>query len=77
MTRDNVGTDPGKPIAAVIIDAIRSGRDLYVYDVYIVGPHALERARAVLLEKLSACSDPEQAASLTGIIRELEEAALP
>jgi hypothetical protein len=59
--------------AAEILDAIRSGRDVYVFDQYIGGPDSLERARKVLIEKRDACSDPDTAAFLTSIIRGLEK----
>jgi hypothetical protein len=60
-------------VAAEILDAIRSGRDIWVFDQYIVGPDSLERARTLLIEKRDACSDPDRAAFLTGIIGGLEK----
>jgi hypothetical protein len=60
-------------LAARILDAIRSGGDLYVLDQVIEGPDRLERARKVLIEKRDACSDPDEAAFLTSIIRALEK----
>ena len=71
-TDDNVGMDAGEQLAAEILDAIRSNRDLYVFDQLIEGPDSLERARKVLIEKRDACSDPDEAAFLTSVIRELE-----
>jgi hypothetical protein len=59
--------------AAGILDAIRSGRDIWVFDQYIGGPDNLERARKVLIEKCEACSDLYSAAFLTSIIRGLEK----
>jgi len=65
--------DAGEQLAAEILDAISSGRDLYVLDQYIVGPDSLERARKVLIEKRDTCSDPDEAAFLTSIIGGLEK----
>ena len=59
--------------AAEILDAIRSGRDIWVFDQYIGGPDNLERARKVLIEKRDACSGADEAAFLTSIIRGLEK----
>jgi len=58
--------------AGTILEAISSGRDLYLYDHYIVGPNRLECARKVLTEQRNACSDPAEAAFLTSVIRCLE-----
>jgi hypothetical protein len=55
--------DPGEQLAAEIIDAISSGRDLYVFDQFIAGPNRLEGSLKVLIEKRDACSDPDEAAS--------------
>jgi hypothetical protein len=60
-------------LAARVLDAIRSGGDLYVLDQVIEGPDRLERARKVMIEKRDACSDPDEAAFLTSIIRTLEK----
>jgi hypothetical protein len=60
-------------LIAAILDATTSGRDLYLYDHYIIGPDSRQRAREVLIEKRDACSDPEEAALLTTVIRGLEE----
>jgi hypothetical protein len=65
--------DAGEQLAAEILDAIRSGRDLWVYDQVIEGPDRRQRAREVLIEKRDACSDPDKVAFLTSIIRGLEE----
>ena len=64
--------DVGEQLAAEILDAIRSGRDLWVFDQFIEGPDRLERARQVLIEKRDAESDPHEAAFLASIIRGLE-----
>jgi hypothetical protein len=64
--------DVGEQLAAEILDAIRSGRDLWVFDQFIEGPDRLERARQVLIEKRDAESDPDEAAFLASIIRGLE-----
>ena len=64
--------DVGEQLAAEILDAIRSGRDLWVFDQFIEGPDRLERARQVLIEKRDAESDPDKAAFLASIIRGLE-----
>jgi hypothetical protein len=60
-------------LVAKILAAISSGRDLYLYDQYIIGPDARQRAREVLIEKRDACSDPDKVAFLTSVIRGLEE----
>jgi hypothetical protein len=44
-------------LAGEILDAIRSGRDLYLYDHSISGPDRMQCAREVLIEKRDACSD--------------------
>jgi hypothetical protein len=68
-----VGMEAGEQLAAEILDAIRSGRDLYVFDQFIEGPDRSEGARKVLIEKRDACSDADEAAFLTSIIRGLEK----
>ena len=70
---DNVGMDAGEQLAAEILGAIRSGRDLWVSDQFIGGPDCLERACMVLIEKRDACADPDEATFLTSIIRGLEK----
>ena len=50
--------DHGEQLAAEILDAIRLGRDIYVYDQFIKGPDSVEQARQVLTEKRDACADP-------------------
>jgi hypothetical protein len=60
-------------LAAIILDAITPGRDLYLYDHYIIGFDGRQRAREVLLEKRDACSVPDEVAFLTSVIRGLEE----
>lgn len=37
--------DAEEQLAAEILDAVSSGRDLYVFDQFIEGPDRLERAR--------------------------------
>lgn len=69
---DNIGVD-AQELAAKILEAIRSGRDLYLYDRYIIGPDAVQRAREVLIEKCNACSEPDEVAFLTSVIRLLED----
>jgi hypothetical protein len=59
-------------LVAKILDAISSGRDLYLHDQYIIGPNAKQRAPEVPIEKRDACSDPDQMAFLTSVIRGLE-----
>ena len=71
-TGDNAGMDAGE-LVANILDAIGSGRDLYLYDHYIIGPDVRQRAREVLIEKRDACSDPDEVALLTSVIDGLEE----
>ena len=65
-TGDNVGMDAGEQLAAEILDAIRLGRDLWVFDQVIEGPDRLERARKVLIEKRDARSDPDEVAFQIG-----------
>ena len=65
--------DVGEQLAAEILDAIKSGSDIWVFDQYIVGPDSLERARQLLIEKRDACSEPDRAAFLTSIIDGLEK----
>jgi hypothetical protein len=60
--------DTGEQVAAEIIDAIRAGRDVWVFDQILQGPDRLEHARA-------ACSDPDEVAFLTSIIGGLEQSA--
>jgi hypothetical protein len=57
--------DATKQLAAEILDAVSSGRDLYVFDQFIQGPDRLARVHHVLIEKRDACSDPDEAAFLT------------
>ena len=63
--------DAGAQIAEEILAGIRSGRDIWIFDQYIVGPDSLERARKVLIEKRDACSDADESAFLTSILRGL------
>ena len=65
--------DAEEQLAAEILDAVRSGRDIWVFDQFIGGPDRLERARKVLIEKRDACSDADESAFLTSIIRGLEK----
>lgn len=65
--------DAGERLAAEMLDLIRSGRDLYVFDEFIQGPDRRRRAREVLVEKRDACSDPDEVAFLTSVIRGLDE----
>lgn len=60
--------DIGQQMAAMILEAIASGRDLYVLDYFITGPDRLERARALLTERRDASSDPDEVALLTAIL---------
>jgi hypothetical protein len=57
-TSDNVGMDAGEQLAAEILGAIRSGRDLWVFDQVIEGPDRLERARKVLTESVTPAQTP-------------------
>jgi hypothetical protein len=68
-----VGMDAGEQLAAEILDAVSSGSDLYVCDQFIKGPDRLECTRRVLIEKRDACSDPDETALLSGVIRRLEK----
>ena len=65
--------DAGEQLAAEILDAIRSDRDLYVFDQFIEGPDRLERARQVLIDKRDARSDSDEVAFLASVIRGLEK----
>ena len=71
----NVAMEIGAQIAAEIIDAIRSGRDVYVHDQILEGPDRLEHARKILFQRLAACSDPDEVALLASIINGLEKSA--
>jgi hypothetical protein len=71
-THDNTGMDAGELVTS-ILGAIGSDRDLYLYDHYIIGPDARQRAREVLIEKRGACTDPDEVAFLTSAIQGLEE----
>ncbi len=64
--------DIGEQLAASIIDGIKSGRAVYVFDQILQAPEPLEHARRILSERRAACDDPEEAALLTGIIEKLE-----
>jgi hypothetical protein len=50
----------------------QAGCDLYAFDHYLAGPDCLERARRLLIQRRDACSDPDETALLTSIIRALE-----
>ena len=65
--------DRGEQLAAEILDAIRLGRDIWVFDQFIEGPDRVERACQVLTEKRDARSDPDEVAFLTSTIRGLEK----
>jgi len=63
----------GEQIAAEIIDAISSGRDVWVFDQILQGPDLLEHACRLLLERRAVSSDPDEVAFLTSIIERLED----
>jgi hypothetical protein len=65
--------DAGEQLAAEIVDAIRSGRDLYLFDQFVAGPDRLQRALQLLLERRSACSGVDEAALLAVIIATVEK----
>jgi len=65
--------DAREQLGAKMLAAIRSGGDLWVFDQLIEGPDRLESARKLLIERRDACSDPDEAAFLTRIIRGLEK----
>ena len=65
--------DAGEQLAAELLDAVSSGRDLWVFDQFIEGPDRLVRARKGLIAKRNACSDADESAFLTRIIRRLEK----
>ena len=60
-------------MAAEILDAIRTGRDVWVFDQILQGPDRLEYARKLLLERRAVSSDPDEVAFLTSTIERLEE----
>ena len=68
--------DTFERLAANIIDAITSGRDVCVMDQILKGPGRLQHARKILFERRAACSDPDEVAFLTSIISALEKSAL-
>jgi hypothetical protein len=74
---DNVGMNTGGQLAAEIIDVIKSGSDVWVFDQLLQGSDRLEHACKLLLEKRAACSDPDEAAFLTSIIDGLEKQRAP
>ena len=65
--------DSGEQLASAIIEAIRSGRDVWVFDQMLQGLDRLEHARKLLVERCAACSDPNEVA--TSIIEEREQSA--
>ena len=66
--------DTKAELEAKMLDALTSGGDLWVFDQYVGGgPDSLERARKLLIERRAAYSDPDEAASLTRVIRWLEK----
>ena len=65
--------DDGELLAAEIFEAIRSGRDLWLYDQFVGGPDRLEHARQLLVERRAACSDSDETAFLTSVILGLEK----
>jgi hypothetical protein len=64
--------EPGTQIAAEILEAIRSGRDLWVFDQYLEGPDRLQQARTLVIERRDACADPDEVAFLTSIVTALD-----
>ena len=64
--------DAGEQLGADIVDAIKSGRDVWVFDQFLQGPDRLEHARKILSERRDACSEPDDAAFLTSVIDRLE-----
>jgi hypothetical protein len=68
--------DAGEQLVAEVIEAITSGRDVYVFNQYVQGSD-LAHARRLLLEKRSTCADPDVAAFLTSIIEALEKQSAP
>ena len=75
MPGDNVAMDTGEQLASDIIDAITSGRDVWVFDQILQGPDRMEHARRILFEKRAACADPHEVAFLASIIGGLEKSA--
>jgi len=65
--------EPGSQIAAEILEALSSDKDLYVLDQFIVGPDRLERARTLLIQQRDACLDPDEVAFLNSVITALDE----
>ena len=60
-------------LSGKILDAIKLGHDLYLYDHYIIGPDAMQRAREVLIERCNTCSEPDEVAFLRSVLRGLDE----
>lgn len=58
---------------AEIIDAIRSGRDVWIFDQMVEGPDHLAHACKLLIERRAACSDPDEVRLLSSIIDGLEQ----
>jgi hypothetical protein len=67
--------DTGEQLVAEIIEAIRSGRDVWIFDQILQGPDRLEHARKLLRERRDASSDPDETAFLTSVIGSLERSA--
>ena len=65
--------DAAEQFAEQILDAIESGCDLWMWDQYVEGPHWLECARKLLIERRAACSDPEETAFFNRVIQFLEK----
>ncbi|HKE23491.1 MAG TPA: hypothetical protein VKB88_14090 [Bryobacteraceae bacterium] len=59
--------DTGEQIAADIIDAIKSSRDVWVFDQVLDGPDRLGQARKIRSERRATCSDPDEVSFLTNI----------
>jgi hypothetical protein len=63
----------GEQVAEYILDAIRSGRDLYLCDQFIAGPDRLDCAINLLTEQRDASADPNDVALLAAVICALEK----
>ena len=65
--------ETGEQFAAEIIDAIKSGRDVWLFDQIVEGPDHLAHARKLLLERRDARSDPDEVRLLSSVLDWLEK----
>ncbi len=64
--------NPKERLVAEIIDAIRSGNDVWLFDHIVQGPNRVKDACKLLADQRRSCSDADEAALLDSIISALE-----